>query len=68
VNEAAKTILVVDDEPVVMQVARLVLTRNGYAVLEATTAAEAFAVADSHAGHIDLLITNHILQDLTGRD
>jgi DNA-binding response OmpR family regulator len=63
-----KNILVVDDEPVVMQVARFVLGREGYRVLEATSAEMAFALAESHQGTIDLLITNHVLHNYTGRD
>jgi DNA-binding NtrC family response regulator len=62
------TIFVVDDDLFVMSLLRTVLVRDGYRVLEAKTAGEAFAVAESYDGPIHLLITDHILQNFRGRD
>ncbi len=55
------TVLVVDDEPTVLDFTRFVLAGNGFTVLTATGAAEAlhaFAAAD---GHVDLLITDMLM-------
>lgn len=54
----AQTILVVDDEPAVLAVARRILQRAGYAVLDAKTADAALRVSDSFAGEVDLLLTD----------
>ena len=62
------TILITDDEPVVMNVLRQALVREGYSVLEASTAEEAFHLAEAHSGPIHLLITDHLLQNYRGRD
>ena len=62
------TILVVDDEAVVRMVVRTVLVREGYTVLEATTREEAVTVADAYSSPIHLLITNHLIQNTSGRE
>jgi PAS domain S-box-containing protein len=51
-----ETILVVDDELVVLRVLEKSLARLGYSVLTATSAEDALATAQSHAGSIDLAI------------
>jgi two-component system, cell cycle sensor histidine kinase and response regulator CckA len=64
-----KTILILDDEKSVRDVAYLVLKRAGFEVLSTATAEEAVRVAATHAGYIDLFITNHRLADgSSGRD
>ena len=55
-------ILVLDDEDIVRKFICAALSSEGYAVLEATSAAEAIAVANQ-AAVIDLLIADHLLKD-----
>jgi CheY-like chemotaxis protein len=65
--QSGPTTLVVDDEAALRTVTRRVLAREGHAVLEAGSGAEAEAVAASHAGPIDLLVTDIVLPDTDGR-
>lgn len=59
-------VLVVDDEPSVVEVASLTLTRLGYRVMSAGSGPEALRkfVEDPYA--FDLVITDHVMPDLTG--
>ena len=63
-----ETILLVEDEEQVRELARRVLEREGYTVLTATDAESATALADRHAGHIHLLITDVLLPRVSGRE
>src|SRR5437660_415376 len=62
-----KTILVVEDEPIVRNFVVRVLAREDYRVFEADSAAEALDVAN-HFEQIDLLITDHAVKTMTGRE
>jgi CheY-like chemotaxis protein len=53
-----KTILVLEDEPIIMNFLRLILASEGYVVLEATAAEEALQRVEQCEGHIDLLIAD----------
>jgi PAS domain S-box-containing protein len=53
---AAKTILIVEEERAVLELASRVLAMSGYTVLAARTAQGARRLSDSHHGPIDLLI------------
>lgn len=60
------TILVVEDEGDVRELARDVLEMNGYRVLEALDVADATRLAQTHPGPIDLLITDVMMPGATG--
>ena len=62
-----KTILVVEDDPVVRGIIQEVLHLGGYRVLEATHGDEAMAVCQRHDGQIDLLLTDVVMPHLGGR-
>ncbi|MBZ5639540.1 MAG: response regulator [Acidobacteriia bacterium] len=62
------TVLVVEDEPVVRELARQVLTNAGYRVLQATDGEQAIEVSRRHAGTIDLLVTDVVMPRLGGRE
>jgi PAS domain S-box-containing protein len=65
----AETILLVEDEYAVRMITRRVLESQGYRVYEATTVREALEVWRSHAGEIELLVTDIVMpQGVTGRD
>ena len=61
------TVLVVDDEPAMVRLLRLVLAGEGFTVIEAHGAAQAVEVAARHAGPIHLLLTDANLPPLSGR-
>jgi PAS domain S-box-containing protein len=62
----AETILIVEDEDAVRDVARRILAGQGYVVLTARHAAEALAIAESHVGPIDLVLTDIVMPGLGG--
>jgi signal transduction histidine kinase len=63
-----ETILLVEDAPMVRALAREVLERSGYVVLEAARGAEALQVSARHAGRIDLLLTDVVMPGMNGRE
>jgi len=62
------TILLVDDEPDVRDLARDVLAPQGYRILEAGNAEEALRVAREHGEPIDLLLTDVVMPGLHGHE
>ncbi len=61
----AESILVADDEPVVLSLAQLILRNHGYQVLVARNGPEALEV-HQQSGKIDLLLTDVIMPQMTG--
>ncbi len=62
-----ETVLVVEDEPVVRNLASEALKMLGYAALTAADPTEAIAVSGNHDGPIDLLLTDVVLPEMDGR-
>src|SRR5262249_12129343 len=52
----SETVLVVEDEQIVLKLASTALRKYGYKVLEAASGAEALSVCKSHEGRISLMI------------
>jgi len=64
-----ETILLVEDEPVLRELARVILKDYQYEVLEAGTGAEAIKIWEQHPGKIDLLLTDMVMPEgMTGRE
>ena len=63
-----ETVLLAEDEAPVRAVARQVLERHGYTVLEAPSAEAALDIAARYSGTIHLLLTDVIMPGLNGRD
>jgi two-component system, cell cycle sensor histidine kinase and response regulator CckA len=63
-----ETILLVEDEPGVRQLVREMLHRLGYTILEAGGGPEALRLFDQHQGSIDLLLTDVIMPQMSGRE
>src|SRR5207244_2646283 len=63
-----ETLLVVDDEPVIRDLAGDWLRRHGYRVLLAADGAEAVEVYGREAGRIDLVVMDLTMPRLSGRD
>jgi CheY-like chemotaxis protein len=62
------TILVVEDDEQVRGFVRTLLTNAGYDVLEGRTGREGLEIARQHGNHIDLLISDMLLPELSGYD
>jgi PAS domain S-box-containing protein len=62
-----ETVLLVEDETGVRELIRDFLARCGYTVLEATEVPEAFTLFETHANHLDLLITDVVMPQMNGR-
>ncbi len=63
-----ETVLVAEDEPPVRAIARQVLERHGYTVLEAASAESALDIATRYSGTIHLLLTDVIMPGMNGRE
>jgi len=63
-----ETVLLAEDEAPVRAVARQVLERQGYTVLEAPSAEAALDVAERYSGPIHLLLTDVVMPGMSGRD
>ena len=62
----SETILVVDDEEGVREVATQYLTSRGYQVLAAESGAQALEIAKAHPGAIHVLVTDAIMPGMNG--
>ena len=63
-----ETILVVEDEPLLLKMDQQMLERLGYKVLTASGPSEAIDLTEAHAGVIRLLITDVVMPEMNGRD
>ncbi len=65
-NAAGYTILVVEDEPALRQVAKRILERQGYTVLTAAQPSEAVELSAAQHAAIDLMITDVVMPGASG--
>lgn len=63
-----ETILLVEDEPDILEITTIMLERQGYTVLAASTPGEAIHLAGESAGQIHLLMTDVVMPEMNGRD
>lgn len=63
-----ETILLAEDQDDVRRVAREILTRYGYHVLEARNAGEALLLCERHPRTIHLLLTDVVMPHMSGRE
>jgi PAS domain S-box-containing protein len=66
-RQGSETILVVEDEEAVRILVRRVLESSGYHVLEARHGAEALLICDEHKDPIQMLMTDVIMPEMSGR-
>jgi two-component system, cell cycle sensor histidine kinase and response regulator CckA len=63
-----ETILLVEDEPAILQMSTMMLTRLGYTVVAAAIPGEAIRLALEYRGRIDLLMTDVVMPEMNGRE
>ena len=63
-----ETILLVEDEPAIMDVTRIILEQLGYTVLTAGSPGDAIRLAESRAAGLSMLMTDVIMPEMNGRD
>ncbi len=65
-NQGSETILLVEDEDMVRQVARRILEMSGYTVLEANSGRAALSLSQQASGPIHLMLTDVVMPGLSG--
>lgn len=66
---AKETVLIVEDEEVLRDMLREILSANGYRVLEAANGPDALRLWEQNRGGIELLLTDNVLPDeMSGQD
>ena len=68
VKRGDETILLVEDEPAILGIAKTMLEKMGYRVVAAGTPGKAIRLAQEHTGEIHLLLTDVIIPEMNGRD
>ena len=63
-----ETILLVEDEPAILEIATQILEMHGYMVLAASAPGEAIRLAREYSGKIHLLMTDIVMPEMNGRD
>ncbi|GAB6907480.1 hypothetical protein JCM12296A_33170 [Desulfosarcina cetonica] len=63
-----ETILLVEDEPAILEMTTIMLESMGYQVRPSSTPNEAIRLAEVHAGEIHLLVTDVVMPEMNGRD
>jgi len=67
-EKGKETILLVEDEPGVRELARMVLSEQGYTVIEAQNSEDAVRLAGRHGSEIHLLLTDVVMPGMSGHD
>lgn len=63
-----ETVLLVEDEPTILRVSKLMLENLGYTVVAAMTPSDAIRRAGAHTGEIHLLLTDVVMPEMNGRE
>jgi PAS domain S-box-containing protein len=64
----SEMILIVEDEDALREVARRILTRNGYQVMMSSNGPDAIAMVEAYDGKIDLLLSDVIMPIMAGSE
>jgi CheY-like chemotaxis protein len=65
---AKKTVAVVDDDPMMLDVLARILQRENFELLMAGGGPEIMERLSSHQGQVDLLVTDYAMPDMQGRE
>jgi len=64
--DTRSTILVVEDEPEILSLCKMMLQKSGFTVLTAAFPKDAIMIAEEFSGKIDLLLTDVIMLEMNG--
>ncbi len=64
----SETVLIVEDDQAILQLGKQLLTNLGYTVLAAATPQQALDIAGRQGDEIDLLLTDVVMPQMSGRD
>jgi PAS domain S-box-containing protein len=67
-RRGTETVLLAEDSDVVRRLLRELLISNGYTLLEARHGLEALEIAQTFQGRIDLLVTDMVMPQMSGRE
>lgn len=67
-EDGLETVLLVEDEPVILNLCMMMLEKNGYKVLPAESPGVALEIAQTYGNRIDLLLTDVIMPQMNGLD
>jgi DNA-binding NtrC family response regulator len=67
-QDNCETVLLVEDEPELLNVGKMMLEKLGYGVLSADSPCKAMRLVEGHAGKIHLLLTDVVMPEMNGRD
>jgi len=63
-----ETILIVEDNPTLLELSMMMLQQLGYTVISAATPNEAIRVAEENSSEIQMVITDLVMPEMNGRD
>jgi len=66
--KGSETILLVEDESAFLEIVKRMLENSGYHVLTSSAPAEAIQIAGEYSGEIEMIITDVVMPEMTGRD
>jgi PAS domain S-box-containing protein len=67
-ESGGETLLLVEDEPAILNITKAMLETLGYQVLAANTPVQAVRIAEEFQGEIHLLITDVVMPEMNGRE
>ncbi len=67
-QSGSATVLIVEDEPAILDMAALMLGHQGYQVIKASTPGEAIRISAEFQGEIDLLLSDVVMPEMDCRE
>ena len=67
-SRGTETVLLVEDQPDLLELTQTCLTRQGYRVFSARNGEAALELAGKHPGEVNLLLTDLVMPGMSGRD
>jgi len=68
ISRGSETVLLVEDEPALLEMGKAMLESLGYRIMTASTPDKAISLAENHADEIQLLLTDVIMPGMSGRE